>query len=291
MPQWGHLDGFIHLRAYQTAYPDRVEAVAFRDGDWTIRVNGTWFYWSNGRLLPEKARSAWERFAPVRLYRYETGPYRVPPVPASSEELLAGWIDLPPDALPRRHNGFLGVLYGALSAGQAREIMVNTNWFGFSVRVHPMIVEPLRAVERDIRAILGDSPEVLTFLRSLAHVDGQLWRTIAGTRSLSYHSYGTAIDLIPASYNGTFSYWRWAAEAGITRWWDLPVYQRWLPPMELVEIFERHGFVWGGRWLFFDSIHMEYRPEIHAVNELIHQQHRPAGSEKAPNLPEYSPVR
>ncbi|MEX2442407.1 MAG: M15 family metallopeptidase [Alkalispirochaeta sp.] len=291
IPQWGHLDGFIHLRAYQTAYPDRVEAVAFRDGDWTIRVDGTWFYWANGRLLPEKARSAWEKYAPVRLYRYETGPYRIPPVPASREELLAGWIDLPPQALPRQHNGFHGVLYGALSAGHAREIMVNVRWFGFSVRVHPIMVKPLRAVERDTREILGTSPEVRAFLRGLAHVDGQLWRRIAGTRSLSYHSYGVAIDLIPARYNGTFSYWRWAAEADVTKWWDLRVDQRWLPPLKLVEIFERHGFVWGGRWLFFDSIHFEYRPEIHAVNDLIQHQHRPAGSEKSPPLPPFSPVR
>ncbi|MFW5828060.1 MAG: M15 family metallopeptidase [Alkalispirochaeta sp.] len=267
--QWGHLDGFTHLRAYQIAYPERVEAVAFRDGDWTIRVNGTWFYWANGRLLPEKARSAWERFAPVRLYRYETGAYRIPPVAASSEELLASWIDIPPERLPRRHNGFLGVLYGALSAGQARQIMVTIDWFGFPVRVNPIMVEPLRAVERDTRKILGESPEILTFLRSLAYVDGQLWRFIAGTRSLSYHSYGMAIDLLPARYNGQFSYWRWAAETGITRWWDLRIDQRWMPPLELIEIFERHGFVWGGRWLFFDAIHMEYRPEIHAVNELI----------------------
>jgi len=287
IPQWGHLDGFVHLRAYQTAYPDRVEAVAFRDGDWTIRVNGHWFYWANGRLLPEKARSAWERFAPVRLYRYETGPYRIPSVAASSEELLTQWIDLPPEALPRRHNGFLGVLYGALSAGQARKIMVNVNLFGFSVRVHPIMVEPLARVERDTRAILGESPEVRSFLRSLGTVDGQLWRYIAGTRSLSYHSYGTAIDLLPVRYNGQFSYWRWAAEAGITKWWDLRLDQRWMPPMDLVEIFERHGFVWGGRWLFFDAIHMEYRPEIHAVNALIRTQTSPVGDSHRRSLPEH----
>ncbi|MFW5693820.1 MAG: M15 family metallopeptidase [Alkalispirochaeta sp.] len=291
IPQWGHLDGFIHLRAYQTAYPERVEAVAFRDGDWTIRVNGTWFYWANGRLLPEKARAAWERFAPARLYRYETGPYRIPSVPASSEALLERWVNIPPETLPHRHNGFLGVLYGALSAGQARHIMVTIDWFGFSVRVHPIMVEPLHAVERDTRAIIGNSPEVLGFLRGLAHVDGQLWRYIAGTRSLSYHSYGTAVDLIPARYNGQFSYWRWAAQAGVTRWWDVRMDQRWIPPMELVEIFERHGFVWGGRWLFFDSIHFEYRPEIHEVNELIRNRYTLAGSADQPSLPEFRPAQ
>jgi hypothetical protein len=23
-----------------------------------------------------------------------------------------------------------------------------------------------------------------------------------------------------------------------------------------------YGFIWGGKWLFFDTMHFEYRPEI-----------------------------
>ena len=33
-------------------------------------------------------------------------------------------------------------------------------------------------------------------------------------------------------------------------------------PYEIVEIFERHGFIWGGRWYHFDTMHFEYRPEL-----------------------------
>jgi len=29
----------------------------------------------------------------------------------------------------------------------------------------------------------------------------------------------------------------------------------------LVEIFERHGFIWGCRWRSYDAMHFEYRPE------------------------------
>jgi hypothetical protein len=32
--------------------------------------------------------------------------------------------------------------------------------------------------------------------------------------------------------------------------------------MEIVAIFERHGFIWGGRWSHFDTMHFEYRPEL-----------------------------
>jgi D-alanyl-D-alanine carboxypeptidase len=36
-------------------------------------------------------------------------------------------------------------------------------------------------------------------------------------------------------------------------------------PIEIVQIFERHGFIWGGRWYHYDTMHFEYRPEIIAA--------------------------
>ena len=27
-------------------------------------------------------------------------------------------------------------------------------------------------------------------------------------------------------------------------------------------IFEKHGFIWGGRWYHYDTMHFEYRPEL-----------------------------
>jgi hypothetical protein len=33
-------------------------------------------------------------------------------------------------------------------------------------------------------------------------------------------------------------------------------------PYEIVAIFERHGFIWGGKWGHFDTMHFEYRPEL-----------------------------
>ena len=34
-----------------------------------------------------------------------------------------------------------------------------------------------------------------------------------------------------------------------------------MPPQPVIDAFERNGFVWGGKWLFFDPLHFEYRPE------------------------------
>jgi HSP20 family protein len=33
-------------------------------------------------------------------------------------------------------------------------------------------------------------------------------------------------------------------------------------PQEIVSIFERQGFIWGGKWNHFDTMHFEYRPEL-----------------------------
>ena len=40
-------------------------------------------------------------------------------------------------------------------------------------------------------------------------------------------------------------------------------YRNAIPP-EIVAIFEQHGFIWGGRWHHYDTMHFEYRPELFA---------------------------
>ncbi|MFZ5352010.1 MAG: M15 family metallopeptidase [Bacillota bacterium] len=77
------------------------------------------------------------------------------------------------------------------------------------------------------------------------------YRVIAGTDRLSPHAFGIAIDLARDSRD----YWKWAtAEQGQKR---LSAY-----PVEIVEVFEKHNFIWGGKWGHFDILHFEYRPEI-----------------------------
>jgi hypothetical protein len=77
------------------------------------------------------------------------------------------------------------------------------------------------------------------------------YRVIAGTNRLSPHSYGIAVDLARDKRD----YWQWASrEEGQKR---LASY-----PDELVEIFEKNNFIWGGKWGHFDILHFEYRPEI-----------------------------
>ena len=39
--------------------------------------------------------------------------------------------------------------------------------------------------------------------------------------------------------------------------------------MEIVRIFEKHGFIWGGRWYHYDTMHFEYRPELLGVRGVM----------------------
>ena len=84
------------------------------------------------------------------------------------------------------------------------------------------------------------------------------WRRIAGTERLSMHSFGIAIDF--ALPNKLGRYWRWDKK-GATRTFPKEIL---LDPKlnQVVDIFERNGFIWGGKWWHYDSIHFEYRPEL-----------------------------
>lgn len=75
-----------------------------------------------------------------------------------------------------------------------------------------------------------------------------VWRNIAGTDRLSNHSFGTALDI-----NTKYSdYWKWNK--------NLQYVNR--IPIEIVEVFEKYGFIWGGKWYHYDTMHFEFRPEL-----------------------------
>lgn len=112
---------------------------------------------------------------------------------------------------------------------------------------------------RAAEALKGSMNEAMTLIQKKPSINSFVfpcsgtfnYRYIAGTSRLSPHAFGIAIDLVRDSRD----YWKWASkEQGQKR---LESY-----PKELVEVFEKNGFVWGGKWNHFDILHFEYRPEI-----------------------------
>ncbi|MDA7848210.1 SH3 domain-containing protein [Sulfurospirillum sp.] len=74
------------------------------------------------------------------------------------------------------------------------------------------------------------------------------YRYIADTSRLSAHSFGISLDINVKNSN----YWKW----------DKNLAFRNKIPKEIVDIFEKYGFIWGGRWYHYDTMHFEYRPEF-----------------------------
>lgn len=79
------------------------------------------------------------------------------------------------------------------------------------------------------------------------------YRVIKDTDRLSMHSFGIAIDLAPS----TTQYWKDEAASETAR-----IGYKNTMPLSIVRIFEKHGFIWGGRWYHYDTMHFEYRPEL-----------------------------
>jgi hypothetical protein len=133
--------------------------------------------------------------------------------------------------------------------------------------VHYAILEELSLVEENILAEAKTNPQVKQWINSLETLDGWNWRSIADTQSRSFHAYGAALDLLPKSLGGLETYWLWAERKKID-WWTVPYSRRSHPPPRVIKIFESYGFVWGGKWLFYDTMHFEYRPEIFILSGL-----------------------
>ena len=256
--------GRNEVTALAEAYPGRIAETGFRDGDWALRMEGTWYYWANGRLLPAELREQADEFVGIRFYRYERGPLEEREIDEELERVLVSRTEAQASGQSDerlRFNSFLDELYQIDSSRAADTTMQRIRFLGRSTRVHPLLIEPLQSVERTILAQRPYDKATSEFIVMLGSIHGFNWRNIAGTQRRSYHSYGVAIDLVPRSYRGSWPYWLWAAEGGIDRWWELPLSDRWFVPQSIIDAFEDNGFIWGGKWLFFDNLHFEYRPE------------------------------
>ncbi|WP_258162452.1 M15 family metallopeptidase [Rhizobium sp. TH2] len=147
-----------------------------------------------------------------------------------------------------RSEKLMTLMYGDSKKEVARNL-VPVKWFGETLQV-----TSVNSVNMALEAVhdeLASRPDLKKYLTPSA--GGFNFRKVAGQKNLSVHSFGAAIDL-----NTKFAdYWVWSkGKPG-----NVPVYKNKFP-MEIVAIFEKHGFIWGGRWYHYDTMHFEYRPEL-----------------------------
>lgn len=173
---------------------------------------------------------------------YTAGPIAAPP--------LAG-----EDPGRARNRAFFDRIYGDCTKGEVAAHLVDVVWlprkWGRTVKATRVngVAEQLAKVS----AALDGLPA--SFDRYLFPPAGTYnCRSIAGTDRRSAHAHGIAIDIATQAAD----YWRWPTvrDDGRPRAWRNRI------PQEIVEAFERHGFIWGGKWHHYDTMHFEYRPEL-----------------------------
>jgi hypothetical protein len=152
-----------------------------------------------------------------------------------------------------RNEAFLTKMYGDCRKGEVKSRLKPVAWLprygGGTLMATSVnqVAERLGEVSRDLEAL---PQPMIKYLIPPAGVYN--CRPIAATERMSMHSYGAAIDI-----NTKFSdYWLWTEKkTGQYHWTNR------IPP-EIVDIFEHHGFIWGGKWYHFYTMHFEFRPEL-----------------------------
>ncbi|BDV39290.1 M15 family metallopeptidase [Methylocystis bryophila] len=142
-----------------------------------------------------------------------------------------------------RNQAFFDKMYGDCDKHETQKRLVKVPWFGGFVEV-----TTINGVADKLRAVAAEIDRLPAALKRYAYPSAGAFacRTVKDTGKRSMHAYGAALDI-----NTKYSdYWLWGKGAYHNR-----------IPWEIVEIFERHGFIWGGKWGHFDTMHFEYRPE------------------------------
>ena len=229
------------LDALVAAYPDHLAAYDEKDVIWKDHSRSPISDGRSGKTFDQLLDGAdiKDQFA----IQYPLG--ATPSIPALNED---------PGRI--RNEALLVKMYGDCRKGEVAHRLKPVMWLpgqgGETVMVTTIngVADRLADVARSLATL---PPSVMKYL--MPSSGAYNCRTIARTNRLSMHAYGAAIDL--AARFG--DYWLWSNGRE-----DRIAYKNRLP-LEIVDIFERAGFIWGGKWYHFDTFHFEYRPEIIAL--------------------------
>ena len=261
------------MKALLAAYPKQIERVEIKNGDWALLLRGTWFYYAGGRILPENLLGDTAGITPQPFYNYLK---ELPQWKKPTAEEAARYREMANNRKQnpfRRSPHFYDALWRVTNRDEAYQRVKTIRFLGKSVNVHFLIMENLALVEEQIYAAAKTDPQVQAWINGINTLEGWTWRDIAQTQSRSFHAYGLAVDILPKSLGGKETYWLWVPKKK-PEWWNISYNERYHPPAAVVKAFETYGFIWGGKWLFFDTMHFEYRPEILILSGMPPETHR-----------------
>jgi D-alanyl-D-alanine carboxypeptidase-like protein len=148
-----------------------------------------------------------------------------------------------------RNIAFFNKMYGDCSKGEVQRKLTKVPWLPKSGGGFVQVTE-VNGVADHLRAVSDELDVLQPELKKFAYPNAGTFncRTVKDTGARSMHAWGAAIDLNTKSAD----YWLWNRKG--------PYRNR--IPFEIVEVFEQHGFIWGGKWEHFDTMHFEFRPEL-----------------------------
>ncbi|MBA4249385.1 MAG: hypothetical protein C0432_01520 [Candidatus Puniceispirillum sp.] len=251
------------MQRYVAAYPDTIE-----------RIEDNYLIWKNGSRMPMQKHlpccDLKESLKNPDLYRQLSIPYK-------TNNECGAFIPLENEDPGRiRDTEFFDIMYGR-SKEEIEQNLVMIDWMPltFGENTKKLAITQINNVDKKLQSISSDLDRLVLnnpdFKPFLSNPGGTFcYRTIAGTDRRSCHSYGMTIDInVEHSH-----YWLWdynkknkntdprsaVLEEDIPS--DLiPTYTNNIP-IEIVSIFETYGFIWGGKWYHYDTMHFEYRPEL-----------------------------
>ncbi len=224
------------------AYPEALERI---DGNWLVWRDGTRMMLDDGK--GQKSFAAWLENPDIKDMLTQPYPAGIGPAEPSPES----------DPGRARNAAFFDKMYGDCRKGEVKPKLVTISWLPKKSN-QQLQVTSINGVAKRLAAISNELDRLpRAFDKYLAPAGGTYnCRVIAGTDRVSAHGYGIAIDIAVSQSD----YWRWSGGASGDK--SHPIAYRNRIPLEIVHIFERHGFIWGGRWHHYDTMHFEYRPEL-----------------------------
>jgi hypothetical protein len=225
------------LDALVAAYPDQL-----------VRHDGTYIYWRDGTRMSVSDGNPRKSFDDLLRNASILDQFRLP----YPRGRLTSQPPVNFDPGRFRNEAFFEKMYGDCRKRQVRRNLVSIVWLPrtWGKRI---AVTRVNDVARRLQAVSNEIDALPDNIKRTAYPIAGVWacRNVADTGKPSVHSYAAAIDL-----NTQFAdYWYWQRKSD-------PIPYRNRMPLEIVDIFERHGFIWGGKWYHYDTMHFEYRPEL-----------------------------
>jgi hypothetical protein len=153
-----------------------------------------------------------------------------------------------------RNESFFRKMYGDCQKGEVQRNMTAITWlpgtWGKTVQV-----TRVNGVSEKLKHVSDEIDQLPPAIRQAAYPIAGVFscRAVKDTGRPSMHAYAAAIDLNLK----TADYWLWQSAKG-----SAAIAYKNRMPREIIDIFEKHGFISGAKWYHYDTMHFEYRPEL-----------------------------